>query len=296
MNVIFFYVYTMIDTIIGGIEPTPSVTIFTGGSRKVERVVNDNATYEVTKQLADLKYVGNNIKDILHVVDMSLPVTFNKTIYYDTGHPPKRMPNHDRDMKILTALKNRINVPISTTISQNIESFKLKQIMEITMLDFITWMSKYIKKHNRSENMRPIKITNDMLPLIDNKSKLFQVVSVTKHNSGLPSNLVDVILFLLNKIEKTHPRRGMWDTLPPTIRYPILNDNIKKQVDAIKKKLTYKTTHDIKKGVTAIVLINHILLPHLREIELYYVAVTRAIQDIHRRVKWFLTHHPQSAP
>ena len=157
-----------VDRFIGGIEISGGDTIITGGS--VERVVNTNSKFHIKDRLMEYKHSKkDDIKELLHVIGLSIPITFDPVVYYDDQGPEKydkhkRTNNHG---KVLTMVKNRLMMPLSKLVQLKIREYDLKEPAELAMAEFIAYMARYVKRNNGKANMRKIKISYNVGQMLD---------------------------------------------------------------------------------------------------------------------------------
>jgi hypothetical protein len=282
----------IVDTYVGGIEiPTVGETFITGGG-KVTRVVNYYAKFNTKDRLLEYKHSDKrNVKELLNIIGLSIPITFDSRVYYDDQGSEeydkhKSVNSGDR---ILSMLKSRLYLNFKSLVQLKVREYKLKEIAELAMIELISYLVRYIKRNNKAANMRKIKISRSVSEMLDNINggkNLFTVIAVGDHEE-FPSNLSEVILHMIDMVSKQKPRRGKWPAKLNLInpQYP----SMCKKINASVGKLRNTIPSTANKMVYAILMVDHALLPHLVQIEQYYTDVANDVQVIHKALKTFLS-------
>lgn len=288
----------LIDSYVGGIDIKPEGETFITGGGKVERVINYYAKFNTKDRLLEYKHTNKkNIKDLLQIIGLSVPITFDTRVYYDE-QGSKEYDNHDRkdnSEKIITMLSTRLNLGFKSLMQLKIQEYELKEVAEVAMAELIAFLARYVKRKHPSTNMRKIKISYSVAKLLDDITigkSLFTIIAIGD-TTELPSNLSEVVLHMLNLVLKTKPKRGSWpvDLDLKQSAYPKLSKDIIKDVEKIRRDVVNSdnSKKNINQLVYAILMVDHALLPHLVEIEQYFADIAYDVQKIHKSLQSFLS-------
>ena len=275
-------------------------TIVCGGN---SIVVGENTKWSMRNKFLKLKHLSKapvDEKRLLKIVCLKLPISFSKQlVYYDDG---KRMPlktdkilNNEKYSKALSVLKCRLENPIDEIVNRLITEYNLRAPLYWVLSDIIKFLARINKKTR--PNARKIKISPKMSVLVkkvwNNKSPFKYVVN----SDEIPHDLMDLLLHMLSVIKKTRPPKGYWsDPLLEDIKYPILpkkerialNESISKLKKKLKKKITSdKSIHSINEYILTIPKIEHLLVPHINNIEVYYIQQAHNMKKILNCIKLF---------
>ena len=277
----------------GGIQRIHDKIICGGASR----VVGENAKYYLTDKFLQLKYLSRskNIdgRKLLKIVGMTLPVTFNRKVYYDDDPTKPAKQSKDINEKYINMLLERINEPTITTIRRIVDESNIRAPLFWALSDLIKYLAVKIKQDKGAK----VKISPEVSAIIDimwdNKKHHFDYAV----NSDKVSNsTIDLAVHMLDIIKEKHGAlKSSWAT-PTLIKYPSLKDDngIRAALDEKKKSFPMAKSGDAKCGVDeisehvlAILEIEKILSNHIERVEQYYIAAAKNIIMMHDQLKKF---------
>lgn len=290
---------TTAGQIAGGIDVSDDV-IVCGGK---ERVVGENTNWNLRDKLIQLKYAENSDeRALLRIVGLKLPISFNSTIaYFDDGKdmPEKKVKQVTSEInsKAITVLKERIDMAIPAQIKMLVNSNNLIAPLYWVLGEMIRLLA-FVNRKKKPDSRR-IKISPEMSQTIEsiwNGKGFFKYYPYT---DDVPQNLFELILHMLDIIEKNRPPKGKWKKpyLGRT-RYPTLTDSLKKSMEAkmsrekmdLTKRIKGKKGLDlIKEYVLTVIKMEKILSSHVNDIEQYYVRVSKNMSKIHNSLKNFFS-------
>lgn len=284
-----------IDSYIGGIDIPAENDTIVYGSGKFTRVVNYQAKFNSLDRLLKYKHSKkNDVKKMLRIIGLSIPITFDTKVYYD-DQGSKKYDDHKsvgNEDKVITMLKMRLSMSIKNLIQLKIYEYKLKESPQIALAELIAYLARFIKRKNKHSNMRKIKISysvSNMLDHISDGKKLFTIIAVNDEDT--PSNLSEVVLYMIEKLEKQQIKMGNWpeDMQLNVPKFPQLDKKIIAKIGKVRKlKMVKCRKANIQNMVYAILMIDHILLPYLTSVESYYNQLAKDVQTIHKTLTKFL--------
>ena len=279
--------------IAGGLDTVPD-TVKHGGR---EIVVGENSKWYMRDKFLRFKYTADSDivdeKTLLKIINLKLPLTFNGTLnYFDDGDkmPIKSDKHVKKDIyeKAMGVLDYRLNASIDTIINRLITEYDLRAPLLWVLSDIVKLLAVTNKKIKN--NPRKIKISPDMSELIEkiwsNNSHFKYIVN----SDGIPGNLMELIVYILDIIGKTRPPKGKW--IEPhlgEVKYPcwcsISKEDISKKIEEEKNLL--KNTIKNKKGIDSIkhyvftiLTIENLLINRLDSLEKYYIGVAKNMEKI----------------
>jgi hypothetical protein len=282
-------------SIAGGID-TKSDTVITGGK---EIVVGENTKWNIRDQFLKVKYANNDVKELLKIVGLKLPISFNSTIaYYDDAKKDKQAPPKKKDDQISKTnrekakelLKQSLDTSIQSTINDMIISNKLQDPLLWTLGDVIKYLAVVHRK--KRPNSRRIKISPEMALIIEHIWGGKNYFKYHAFGTEVPQNMIELINHMLDTIQKDRPKQGIW-VEPKLIRttYPVLTAKIKesmeKDIVQIKKELSSKSK--VIDYVLAVIKVRKVLSDHINNIEMYYVQNAKNIGKILKSLKKFFS-------
>lgn len=281
----------------GGIDVSDDV-IICGGK---ERVVGENTNWNLRDKYINLKYAESaDERTLLRVVDLKLPITFNDTIaFYNDGKdmPEKKDKQIDMELnaKAIDILKSRLDEPITTTIKSAVISNNCISPLYWVLGEIIRFLAYTNRK--KTPNSKRIKISPEMSITVESIWNGKGFFKYHPYTDDVPQNLFELIIYMLDVIEKNKPPKGKWK-VPQLIqvKYPILtkdiqerlNEKIAKEKTALSKRSKGKKGLDlVKEYVLSVINIEKIIAPHINNIEQYYVKVSKNMSNIHNSLKQF---------
>jgi hypothetical protein len=286
---------TTSSIIAGGID-VEGDTIISGGQ---ERVVGENVKWNIRNKFLRLKYLSNtsntNEKELLKIVGLKLPLTFNKKLtFYDDG---KDMPvksfgksNSDKHVKAMEVLHERLDDSIKTIVNRLIIEYNLRAPLFWVLGDIVKFLAVINRK--KKPDSKKIKISPEMAELMEKIWHGKDYFRYVVNSDDVPKDMIDLMLYMLETIEKNKPPRGKWvEPVLEIIKYPRMPD-IKEHIDAEKKKLTQKikTIDDsevVGEYILTILTIENILTDYMDEIEKYFIHLAKNMSKIHTSLKIF---------
>ena len=285
----------------GGIDLETSDTFVTG-SAQTAHVVNYRAKYNIRDQLLRFQALDStktaSTKQLLSLIGLSQPISFDKEVYYDDDEDKKKYDKHklpDNNPVVTDMLLTHIQSSPCNMINVLISQFNLGETTQWAMIELIAYLVRHLKVNN--SNMRKVKIDNNishMLDRIHNGRSLFEVVSCDNDH---PNRLNDAIIMLLDKVSKSSPRKGKWPTTLdkiPKRSFPKLTPDIQNTINMLRTRYTKGNQYPhgptaIKKMVKCIITMNTALMDQLILIEQYYYDVATDTQHIHNALMKFFT-------
>lgn len=269
-----------IGEIIGGINIS-STTIKTGGKKYV---VGENCKWALRQKYIMLENAPDDMSDkkLIKIVGLSVPLCFNKKIYYK-GSPIKGdITSKNYEKKILKEVRNKLEEKPEDIIKNAIETYDLKRPLIWALGDLLKLIAQFIQKHK--PNMRKIKVSPELGTIITHIKKNNKFF---KYDSKTGTNIIEVIGTTLDTLGKSRIPQGIW-TPPSLINpiYPKLEKNIKKLIDEEKSKLDENSS--LKKKLLTILNIENILIEHINDIENFYIYLANDIKNIESSLKQFL--------
>lgn len=266
--------------IIGGINIS-STTIKTGGR---EYVVGENCKWSLRQKYIMLENAPADMseKKLIKIVGLSVPLCFNKKVYYK-GTPKKRnITSKTYEKKILKEVKNKLEETPEQIINKAIKTYDLKRPLIWALGDLLKLIAVFIQKHK--PNMRKIKVSPELGTIITHIKKNDKFF---KYDSKTGTNIIEVIGTTLDTLGKSRIPQGVWKT-PSLINpiYPKLEKNIKKIIDEEKSKLDKKSS--LKKKLLTILNIENILIEHINDIENFYIYLANDVKNIEKSLRHFL--------
>jgi hypothetical protein len=287
--------YTTTNLIAGGID-VESDTIISGGH---ERVVGQNTKWYMRNKFLQLKHLSTsstvNEKTLLKIVGLKLPLTFGKKmVFFDDDK--KNMPvmsntesNSVKHDKAIYVLKERINESIDITVKRLIVEYNLRAPLFWVLGDIIKFLAHVHR--TKKPDSKKIKISPDMAVLIEkiwNGKKYFSYVV---NSDEVPSNMIELMLHLLDTVEKLKPPKGEWmEPHLEIIKYPVLfENNIEKKIDDVKKNMIQegKNIDVVKDHIFVILTIENLLINHIDNIEKYFIQSAKNVCKILNSLKKF---------
>jgi hypothetical protein len=292
----------MCDTaglIAGGIV-TKGESIICGG---LDRIVGEESKWYLRDKFLQLKYANGKSVDekyLLHIVGLKLPITFSGIDYYDDSkiHLPikteKKITNSLHSSSIIV-LKERLDDPINKLISRIVKRCSLNNPLLWVLGEIIRFLAVINKR--KKTNASKIQISPEMSLMVE---ALWNGKSHFKYNAvsdKVPQNLLELIKYMLNTIEKNRPPKGKWrEPYIDKVIYPVLNlqlkENLKIQIDNEKKDLSTRIKgksglNETREYILAIINIEKILSNHVEAIEKYYIGISKNMSKIYDSLKLF---------
>lgn len=287
------------DLIAGGIE-TNGVNIILGG---VERVVGENVKSNTRIKFIELKHLSKSnkttAKELLKIIKLSIPISFNKSVFYNDS---RKMPHTTNlkntniiNKKAVDLLKKYLDYPVTKIIDNLTVEYNLRAPLYWALSDIVKFLAITNKK--KRKNARKIKISPEMALTIEgiwnNKSYFRYVIK----DDSVPDDLIKLLLHILQSIENTRPPKGVWECKDlSVVKFPQLNKKeIEKKIKEEKEDLVKRLKsckNEIKKiqeYIFSILKIENILLDHMNNIEKYYIEVAKNLNKILKGLKGYFT-------
>jgi hypothetical protein len=302
----------------GGLD-APGERIMSGGT---ERIVGENAKWFLRNKFIYLKQYANSPtateKMLLKIINVSIPVTFNKDVYYDTCE--KKMPKANKKKSVIAIqgkamelLDNRLDDSIDAIVDRAVGEYNLRAPLFWVLADIIKYLAYVNKKLNPSA--RKLKLSPEMALIVERVWGSKNYFKYTIETDSVPNNAMALIAELMDTIEKNKPPQGMW--APPQlneIKYPcycppkdpkdepyfLSKDAIKGRIEGMKAELraklakvlrgeisTKKQRKAIIEYIKTILAIEHTLIEYVYKVELYYVEMAKNMTKLLDSLKVF---------
>lgn len=287
--------------IAGGIDVI-SDSVISGGQ---ERVVGENTKWYMRNKFIQLKHLASSNADeksLLKIVGLSIPITFGKKIkvYYDDDKNKiptvtKKESVSEKQKKALEILDSRLDNNIDTIVKRAVIEYKLHAPLIWVLGDIVKFLAVVNKK--KKPNTRKIKISPDMAVLIEKIWRGKNYFQYVINTDDVPSNMIDLMIHMLELIQKNNPPRGKWvEPILDIIKYPcfckinksqleVMIDNEKK--DLVKRVSSLNPLDAIKEKILTILTIENLLVDHIDSIEKYYVVLAKNMSKIYDSLKVF---------
>lgn len=294
------------DKIIGALEVQDGISIMTGG---FERIIGESSKWHFRQKYINYKYRSkhDDLRSLLKIVDLSIPVTFNKKVFYDDGEETKRgkddkgckepskiskkMTSEETCQKALQVLKESLMRPVEEVVDKSINDYNLRSPLFWILSDTVKYLSMVIRR--RKPNMRKIKISPEMADLVENIWSRKSCIKYVVNDDSIPNNLVDLVIHMLEIMKKNKLPRGKWsDPRLVNPEYPCICTVLQKNVtDKIKEKISEMTDEptlaNVKKHIMAILFIENLLIEHIFAVEMYYVVMAEDMAKVLSKIKKF---------
>lgn len=291
------------NTIAGGID-VASDTVVSGGQ---ERVVGENTKWYMRNKYLQLKHISKSPtvdeRSLLKIVGLKLPLTFGKKlVFYDDDK--KDMPvksekksSSEKHAKSVKVLKDRLDESIDAIVNRLVTEYNLRAPLMWVLGDIVRFLAVVNKR--KKSNARKIKISPKMAVLVE---KLWRGDSFFKYvvnSDEVPNNMMDLMVFMLETIEKNRPPKGRWvEPQLEIIKYPcwcsISKKEIASKIEDEKKKLKKKIKAGgikdmdiLKEYVFTILNIENLLVDHVDNTEKYFVHLAKNMSKIFNSLKKF---------
>lgn len=269
-----------ISEIIGGINIS-STTIKTGGN---EYVVGDSCKWSLRQKYIMLENAPETMSDkkLIKIVGLSVPLSFNKKVYYDDSPRKRDITSKSYEKKIIKEVKNKLKETPEHIVNCAVETYDLKRPLIWALGDLLKLIAVFIQKHK--PNMRKIKVSPELGTIITHIKKNDKFF---KYDSKTGTNIIDVIGTTLDTLGKSRIPQGIWNQpslINPT--FPKMDKNIKILIDKEKSKLGKSST--LREILLTILNIEKILIEHINALENFYVFLANDIKNIEKSLRYFL--------
>jgi hypothetical protein len=286
--------YEHSDKIAGGIEVI-SDTIKCGGQ---ERVVGENTKWYMRNKFLQFKHLSKSKtadeKALLKIVNLKIPLTFGKKLnFYDddkNSMPVKSEKKNNEDIydKAIDVLNTRLNESIDVITNRLIVEYNLRSPLFWVLGDTVKFLAVVYKKKKPSG--RKIKISPQMAELVEKIWKNNNYFQYVINSDDIPNNMMELMLYMLEAIEKNKPSPGNWKE--PTleiVKYPCWCSTSKKKIgdliDEEKKKLKHKIGDKrgievIREYIFTILTIENILIDRVDKLEHYFIHLAKNIRKL----------------
>lgn len=255
------------DSLLGGVEYTEvNDTIMYGGN---EIVVGGSVKSESRGKIIHLKYVPNDVKKLLAIINMARPVIFGH-VEYDDGQSLSlkegKKNDNDNDAAVFNMLRERLNRTPDVVVTELVHEYKLKEPVYWAITNLMQLLLMHIK--NRRPRMRAIKIDGDIGEILDRVRSGDNFFKIATDHKDWPASIHAVVQELLEMLIRERMPKGNWRE--PELRSPTWPELCKKNIAAMNdvSKQKYST---VREYVEAIVLRENILMNHMHAVEMYYV-------------------------
>jgi hypothetical protein len=288
---------TTANLIAGGIE-VGGDTIISGGR---ERVVGQNTKWYMRNKFLQMKHISKSStadeKALLKIVGLKLPLTFGKKMeFYDDDKDDmpvksKKKNSSGKHIKVMEVLKERLDDSADTITKRLITEYNLRAPLFWVLGDIVKFLAVVHKK--KKPDSKKIKISPDMAVLIEKIWNGKNYFSYVVNSDDVPSNMMELMLYMLEIIKKIKPPMGKWvDPQLEMIKYPVIGDNIKQKIEEEKEKInkTNKNIDDIcvvKEYIFTILTIENILIEFIDELEKYFIHLAKNMRKIFECLKKF---------
>lgn len=292
------------NIIAGGIDVVGD-TVVSGGQ---ERVVGENTKWYMRNKFLKLKHMSNSSltgeRDLLKIVSLKLPLTFGKNlVFYDDDK--KEMPvksekkySSERHDKAMEVLKERLDESIDKIVNRLVTKYNLRAPLFWVLGDIVRYLALVNKR--QKPNAKKIKISPEMAALIETIWRGKKYFRYVVNSDNAPNNLIELMVYMLEIIEKNRPPKGIWvEPMLEIIKYPywcsISKDEIVKKIEVEKKKLKQKTKNmngmdKLKEYVFTILTIENLLIDHIDRLEKYYIHLAKNMSKIFDSLKKFFSN------
>ena len=185
--------------------------------------------------------------------------------------------------KSLGVIKERLDDNIQIIISRLIDENKLKMPAILVSIDIIRLLLKINKR--AKPNARKIKISPEMSILVEHISRNDKIFKYIANAKDVPNNIIGLLFHMLESLKKNKISKGKWvEPAVKSIIYPELSDSDKKAINekiVLEKKILMEKIKNAKPNdllmehVFTILKIENLLVPHVHEIEMYYVQLAK---------------------
>lgn len=242
-------------------------------------------------------YDRGTIKELLKMVGLKMPITFEKSLTYEKIKPESKHTDDEiTNDKLITLLDARLARPVNCIIKYSTVEYKLRKPLFVVLEDIIKYLVFLLKKNNK--DFKKIDIPASLLPMMDDIWGGKQYFKFDVYSNDIPENMVDLTVHILDLL-KDKPNTGTWEVVDmKPIKFPTLSkaerDNIesqiKKKIDKLNDKMKKKKIHGaqmVKEYIVTMLTIEHLLMEHLVEIEQYYISVTKDMVLLLSNLKLF---------
>jgi hypothetical protein len=258
------------DSIVGGIEYSDNVQTIVSGGKEI--VVGETIKKALRDRILYFKYVGDDTKKILDIINISKPVIFGN-VEYDDGNKKIISKKESLDSALMTILENRLHEKPELIVNRIIHEYGLREYLKNAMLDMIKILILEIK--NKNGTMKKIKVGADVgeiLTRIENGREYFKIDTKGK---DIPTDMPEIINILLNILKTKYKGLYTWKINKHESVWPDMDSSLK---DAVEKSGKDKNCKNIKEYVKEIIKREHILLEYLDKVENYYLETARCIK------------------
>jgi hypothetical protein len=288
------------NIIAGGIEVVGG-TLKCGGQ---ERVVGENAKWNMRNKFLRLKHLSKSSiadeKSLLKIVSLKISLTFNKQLnFYNDDKKPMPVTSEEKNNtvihgKAIEVLNIRLNETVKDMIERLTSEYNLRAPLVWVLSDIVKFLA--IIRTKKKPTAGKIKISPQMAELIE---KIWRGDSYFKYvinSDDIPSNMLDLMLYMLEVVEKTKPPMGKWkEPQLETFAYPVIAHSkidIEEKIDeekiTLKKKIKGKKGTDvINEYIFTILNIEKLLIDHIDDVEQYYINLARNMSKILDGLKMF---------
>ena len=277
---------TDISEIIGGLDHSMNEfnddnIVILGG---VEHNVGERTTWEIQNKIIQFKNTKPDaISNLLHIVGVKIPITFDDNVYYDTDKIPTVVnANTKINTKAHIALDTRINISVSEHIQVILNAYDMESIIRNALFDIIKLLIGKIKEKRPA--MRQVKIHPDILMMYNTLDNGKNPFTITTSLENAPRNMIELLISIINTYVKTRPAAIEWESISNMyVPYPELSSEVEELVNSIITKFNSESPNStIHTKVNILLEIELALLPYISAIEQYIIKTAKNISYIYK--------------
>lgn len=270
-----------------------------------ERVVGENTKWNMRNKFLKLKHLSKSPtiddKSLLKIVSLKLPLTFNRNLnFYDDDKNPmpsktEKTSSCDIHDKAIEVLEERLNDKTCAIVKRLTTEYNLRAPLFWVLSDTVKFLA--VTQRKKNPTARKVKISPEMAALIENIWKGKDYFQYVVNSDDVPSNMMDLMLNMLEVIEKGNPPRGEWaEPKLEILKHPcwcsVLKTEVEKAIDDEKKKLVKKIKgmkgiDIVKEYIFTILTIENLLIDFLDRVEQYYIHQAKNMSKIFDSLKKF---------
>lgn len=290
-----------VDSIIGGLT-TSSETLKIGSK---EYVVGECSKWHLRSKFIKYKYVSTSKikseKQLLKILGLSIPVSFNSRVFYDDGKSVPIVKDKHRQDKEIDLLKKKLEESHYKYVDDAVKNYNLRAPLVWALIDLTMLLIKVNKM--KRPNMRKIHITGKLTQLFEKVWRGRSYFRMNVNSQEVPADMITLVQKLLGELKKNNYPKGKW--IDPEISLIVkpelcvhMNAKRDDEIKNIKQKMksninAYKKDdihfHTIKEYVNAILMREKLYIDHVEEVEKYYIALAKNIIKITKSIKKYFS-------